>query len=56
MAVLQLRRAARECGEVTKPLPAQFNWRQFEPQVILNGCGWYLRFSLSHRDVEELVR
>src|SRR5258705_2192034 len=32
-----------------------FKWRQFEPEVILLAVGWYLRFSLSYRDVEELV-
>jgi hypothetical protein len=32
-----------------------FKWRQFEPQVILLAIGWYLRFSLSYRDVEELL-
>ncbi|HWX76505.1 MAG TPA: hypothetical protein VNY32_03460, partial [Candidatus Acidoferrales bacterium] len=31
-----------------------FKWRQFEPEVILMAVGWYLRFSLSYRDVEEL--
>jgi hypothetical protein len=41
---------------VTKQGPAEFKWRQFEPQVILMAVGWYLRFSLSYRDVEELVR
>ena len=30
-------------------------WRQFEPEVILLAIGWYLRFSLSYRDVEELL-
>jgi len=30
-------------------------WRQFEPEVILLAVGWYLRFSLSYRDVEELL-
>ena len=30
-------------------------WRQFEPDVILFAVGWYLRFSLSYRDVEELL-
>jgi hypothetical protein len=30
-------------------------WRQFEPEVILLAAGWYLRFSLSYRDVEELL-
>ena len=32
-----------------------FKWRQFEPEMILLAVGWYLRFSLSHRDVEELL-
>ena len=31
-----------------------FKWRQFEPEVIL-AVSWYLRFSLSYRDVEELL-
>ena len=33
---------------------ALFKWRQFEPEMILLAVGWYLRFSLSYRDVEEL--
>src|SRR6266436_10423246 len=32
-----------------------FKWRQFEPEVILLAVGWYLRFSLSYRDVEAEV-
>jgi len=32
-----------------------FKWRQFEPEVILLAVGWYLRFSLSYREVEELL-
>src|SRR5271163_5006095 len=32
-----------------------FKWSQFEPEVILMAVGWYLRFSLSYRDVEELL-
>ena len=32
-----------------------FKWRQFEPEVILLAVGRYLRFSLSYRDVEELL-
>src|SRR6201987_3901028 len=32
-----------------------FKWRKFEPEVILLAVGWYLRFSLSYRDVEELL-
>ena len=41
-------------GEVTKPRPAEFKWRHFEPQLILMAVGWYLRFS-PYRDVEELL-
>ena len=32
-----------------------FKWWQLEPEVILLAAGWYLRFSLSYRDVEELL-
>src|SRR6266481_8325751 len=32
-----------------------FKWRQFEPEVILLAVGWYLRFALSYRDLEELL-
>jgi IS6 family transposase len=32
-----------------------FKWRQFQPEVILMAVGWYLRFSLSYRDFEELL-
>jgi transposase, IS6 family len=34
---------------------ALFKWRQFESEVILLAVGWYLRFSLSYHDVEELL-
>ena len=30
-------------------------WRQFEPEAIFMAVGWYLRFSLSYRQVEELL-
>jgi transposase-like protein len=43
------------CSDV--PCPIDFRTvqvRQFEPEVILLAVGWYLRFSLSYRDVEEL--
>ena len=33
-----------------------FKWRQFEPEVILLAVGWYLRFSLSYRDVEDVLQ
>jgi hypothetical protein len=32
-----------------------FKCRQFGPEMILLAVGWYLRFSLSYRDVEELL-
>src|SRR5579871_6578733 len=40
---------------VRKPRPAPFKWRHFEPTIILCAVRWYLRYSLSYRDVEELV-
>jgi hypothetical protein len=35
--------------------PSIFKWRQSEPEIILCAVGWYLRYSLSLRDVEELL-
>ena len=35
--------------------PAILKWRQTEPELILCGVRWYLRYSLSYRDVEELL-
>ena len=35
--------------------PLVFNWRHFEPQIILCAVQWCLRFSLSYRDAEELL-
>ena len=32
-----------------------FKWRQTEPDLILCAVRWYLRYSLSFRDVEELL-
>src|SRR6476646_7915027 len=40
---------------LTASVSGLFKWRQFEPEVILLAVGWYLRFSLSYRDVEELL-
>src|SRR3979411_212890 len=40
---------------LTPSVSALFQWRQFDPEVILLAVGWYLRFSLSYRDVEELL-
>src|ERR1043165_5581683 len=38
-----------------KSRPRLFKWRHFEPAVIICAVGWYLRFSLSYRNVEELL-
>jgi transposase, IS6 family len=35
--------------------PAIFKWRQSEPALILCAVRWYLRYSLSLRNVEELL-
>ena len=35
--------------------PAIFKWRQTEPALICCAVRWYLRYSLSFRDVEELL-
>ncbi len=40
---------------MSKPRPALFKWRHFEPGIIICAVRWYLRFSLSYRDVEELL-
>jgi transposase-like protein len=37
---------------VSNRFPDCSEWRQFEPEVILLAVGWYLRFSLSYRDVD----
>ena len=41
---------------MTKPhRPAIFKWRHFAPEIILCAVRWYLRYSLSYREVEELL-
>ena len=35
--------------------PAILKWRQTAPELILCAVRWYLRYSLSLRDVEELL-
>src|SRR6202045_2030082 len=35
--------------------PVIFKWRQTAPELILCAVRWYLRYSLSLRDVEELL-
>src|SRR5262250_2632239 len=35
--------------------PAIFKWRHFAPAVIVCAVRWYLRYSLSYREVQELL-
>jgi transposase, IS6 family len=35
--------------------PVIYKWRQTEPELILCAVRWYLRYSLSFRDVEKLL-
>ena len=35
--------------------PAIFKWRQTAPELILGAVRWYLRYSLSLRNIEELL-
>ena len=32
-----------------------FKWRHFEAEIILLCVRWYLRYSLSYRDLEEMM-
>jgi transposase, IS6 family len=36
--------------------PSLFKWRHFAAEVILCSVRWYLRYTLSYRDVEELMQ
>ena len=36
--------------------PPLFKWRHFEADIILCAVRWYLRYALSYRDVEDLLR
>src|SRR5436305_14320278 len=33
-----------------------FKWRHFEAEIILLCVRWYIRYSLSYRDLEEMMR
>jgi hypothetical protein len=39
---------------LTKSNP--FKWRRYESEIILLCVRWYLRYSLSYRDLEEMMR
>ena len=36
--------------------PNPFKWRHFEAEIILLCVRWYVRYSLSYRDLEEMMR
>ena len=38
------------------PSDNPFKWRQFEPALILQCARWYLRYALSYRDLEDMMR
>jgi transposase, IS6 family len=40
---------------VTRRRPALFRGRHFEDVIILLCIRWYLRYSLSYRDLEEIM-
>jgi transposase, IS6 family len=37
------------------PAPNPFKWRHYQAEIILVCLRWYLRYSLSYRDLEELM-
>ncbi|MEM9148934.1 MAG: IS6 family transposase [Cyanobacteria bacterium P01_F01_bin.3] len=37
------------------PSPNPFKWRHFQSDLILLNVRWYLRYSLSYRDLEEMM-
>src|SRR3954469_15357568 len=41
---------------LVKQHKSPFKWRHFEPTVILLCVRWYCRYSLSYRDLEEMMR
>lgn len=37
------------------PASEPFEWRHFQSEIILLNVRWYLRYSLSYRDLEEMI-
>ena len=46
----------RQPGSPIMPSDNPFKWRQFEPALILQCVRWYLRYALSYRDLEDMMR
>ena len=40
---------------MSKQSPNPFKWRHFQSDIILLCVRWYLRYSLSYRDLEEMM-
>jgi len=40
---------------ISNQSPSPFKWRHFQPDIILLCIRWYLRYSLSYRDLEEIM-
>ena len=38
-----------------KPVPTEFKWRHFSPDIILLCVRWYLTYRLSYRDLVEMM-
>jgi transposase-like protein len=38
------------------PISSLFKWRHFLPEIILLNVRWYCRYSLSYRDLEEMMQ
>ena len=36
--------------------PALFKWRRFLPELILLNVRWYCRYSVSYRNLEEMMQ
>ena len=37
------------------PHPVLFKWKHFQPEIIPLNVRWYCRYSLSYRDLEEMM-
>ena len=56
VAIFRHVRSAFEAVVLRTEVPTTiFKWRQTAPELILCAVRWYLRYSLSLRDVEELL-
>ena len=40
---------------MTMTKPVDFKWKHYEPEMILLAVRWYLRYSLSYRDLVDMM-